>query len=511
MTIKSKLLVSTVAAAALVSNTFAGVLTVPTGTTTTIISSEALSIADVNVTNVLSGAYYIPEAITLTSLKNPIFEYKFSNTAGFNVSANTVVCEVIDKNPLNIVDANMKIVAVFQATTDTSIVLTGDNGVGGDVYVSNQKVYVLRAATALGNGSVGSQTTIAPTVTATYAQQNTCASATPMTAKIILGTGDSQNPEDDSNSLEIANSIQEYGISVSKEFSADIDASDDFATFVFPGNAVSATADDASVTVTKAILANPISAGFDLDSLQGPIALATTITNLNDSTDYITSVDANYTAAGSVADTDAGSFSAGTTSYTLANTPTSPDAGVLNIDGNVIGVFDINAANTGKVLKTEFSVDSGWAGTATDCRAIDTIGTWSVFGYQAQVPNVRASGTTQESYFNITNRSTITADAIFTLIANNNGDGTTGNTCTFTQDTIAPDGILQVTASELIASADAACTGFAADIADNGGKMSVEINVLTAPDSVYTYVNQVNGVTGVGKDLPVYNTSEMTY
>ena len=358
MTIKSKLLVSTVAAAVLVTNTFAGVLDAPAGTT--IISSEALSIADVNVTNVLAGANYVPEAITLTSLKNPIFEYKFENTSGFNVSANTVVCEVIDGDATNLVDANMKIVAIFQATTDDSIVLTGDNGVGGDVYVSNQKVYVLRAATALGNGNVGSQTTIAPTVTATYAQQNTCASATPMTARIILGTGDSQNPEDESNAISIADSIQEYGISVSKEFSADIDASDDFATFVFPGNAVSSTSDDASVTVTKVVGTN-ITAGYDLSTLEGPIALVTTVTNPNDSTDYITSVDANYTAAGSVADTSAGVLSLGTTSYALTNTPTTPDTGVLNIDGNVIGAFDINAANTGKILKTVFSIDSGWA------------------------------------------------------------------------------------------------------------------------------------------------------
>ena len=133
------------------------------------------------------------------------------------------------------------------------------------------------------------------------------------------------------------------------------------------------------------------------------------------------------------------------------------------------------------------------------------LGEWKPFGYAAQIPNVSVNtAAAVESTMIVTNTGDKTAEVFFTLV----GAGVECQVDTLSNPTlnaIPANSIMKYTASTLLA----ACPSIGVDTATFGLELDIAVN----PQDIYTHASFRNKSSGTAlfKDLPVYNTSSMSY
>jgi hypothetical protein len=131
------------------------------------------------------------------------------------------------------------------------------------------------------------------------------------------------------------------------------------------------------------------------------------------------------------------------------------------------------------------------------------LGQWAIYGYKGQIPNVASTGPVT-TVLKFTNRSKLDTNIYFTLI---DQDGTIAT--------------LNSVDNTSLASLPHNTTGTykASDLLDlvtdpdfnKTASFSVEVSVPTTPSAVYGFASFRNSDAGNFKDLPIYNSSTMTY
>ncbi len=147
--------------------------------------------------------------------------------------------------------------------------------------------------------------------------------------------------------------------------------------------------------------------------------------------------------------------------------------------------------------------------TATD----DNFGKWTIYGYTAQIPNV-ISNDTFLTNFKFTNRSSLDTNIYFTLIDRDGTKVTLNSVDNPELADLKAGSTGWYTASDLVtlaASATPVETATSTAGFDGTQAFSVEVSIPTTPDYVYGFASLKNKVLGNFKDLPVYNSSKMSY
>ena len=289
----------------------------------------------------------------------------------------------------------------------------------------------------------------------------------------------------DSGSATIIDSVVEYTAAVTSAFDNKIDASNAFQIFTTPATP-STTTDSATITLTAATANIDLAVG------------ATTLTQVINS-DVNTSV---YLTAGTVE--FLGGADGGTIALNDMNTSDVDGAPDTIADADTI-VSVYTTTLTTAIDVTDFTVDlthvSATIGTVS-LLSNEDIGSWAIYGYTAQIPNV--SGLlTHNTTMKFTNSSSTDAEIYFTLI---DPDGTT-----VTLDSVN-DGLTTLTADTTGTYKASALVALVDDADfDATGSFSVEVAIPTTPNSVYGMASFKNTTLGQFKDLPVYNSSTMGY
>ena len=478
---KKRILQSLVAASVMTSVAFAGTVS---STSVGLISSELLSFSDANLTQPLStteaNVAYTPSKIPAGSLKNPIFKFVFDNASDLQVG-DVKVYEVVDGNESNTTVGNLALVGNTptqsnDANNPNAKVLSF-NASSGDIYVYNSKKYVIRDSNATGNTDLN----------ITVKQGTT----SPVTIAAYLYSGDSQAQNDDAPASTLATVGEEITATVSKKLNARIDAANSFFTF-FDQFDTSNTQDDLEISVTQ----NPTIAGGGLDTPQINI---------------VTYSDQNLTKNGYVISAFPSAPTVNDTNVTFAQYLVTAGTNAETITYDVDGLS--------KIEKTNFGADLWITATGTTSKFTkinkteNNAGAWTIYGYSAQIPNV-ISNDTFLTNFKFTNRSSLDADIYFTLI---DRDGTIVTLNSVNNPELADlkaGSTGWYTASDLVtlaASATPVETATSTAGFDGTQAFSVEVNIPTTPTSVYGFASLKNITVGNFKDLPVYNSSTMSY
>jgi len=477
MTIK-KIGLSALAATLVATASIAGTISTTNGGK---ISSELLSFQDLNISDISGSATYTLTNIPAGSMKNPIFKFTFANAKNLVVvDANLSVLEVKDGNASNTAAGNYTLVAATPTISGSNSEVVSFNSISGSTYVYNNKIYVLRdtnATTALPDAN---------TSISTAGLKGTVAkgSSSDVTLKGALYSGDSQALNDSTTPSSIFTITKEWSAIVKTTLNEQIDASSTFQKFYKP---TVTGKDSLVVTVTRGTM---IAAGkFTPTSIpwttfsdtnltvnsysMDPVSAAGVITATPTANDYNVTADINVTAAGASTDS--------TITYNIA-----ANAKILNKT-----TFDTQVTMTDGT--NPFTLISRSAGNA---------GQWTIYGYNAQIPNVAATANVDVT-MKFTNRST-NSDIFFTLV---DPDGTVKTLSSVANSSIASlnkDTTGTYKASALLA--------LITDPAfDKTGSFSVEVSIPTTPTSVYGMASFKNLSLGQFKDLPVYNNSTNSY
>jgi hypothetical protein len=456
----------------LATTAFAGTIS---ATNAGLVSEELLSFQDVNITNASNDATYVPTSTVYTKIKNPIFEFTFANMKNMTATANVDVVEYLDGNTSNIDPGNVRTVATNAALSGADSNIVTFTAVSGDIYIYNSRAYVIEPATA-------------DDLKGQIAEGSTSA----VTLAVDVKSGDSLTQWDEAGPTTLYTIGKEFTATVSGPLNARIDASSGFETFFDQHD----LADNASDTLTIAVKRNVTVVGGGLDT---PMLNLVTFSDTNLTANNYSTAAAYDAATPATTDNDFNVTVAATAAATADDVNT------------VAYTLDYTVDGTSKIEKTNFGAHM-WVAEAAD-HTFDMLtnngtnaGAWTIYGYNAQIPNVSANDIV-ETTFAFTNRSGLAAPVIFTLI---DPDGTA---VTLSSDDYASiSGIGQNETKKykasalkaLAASADAAFDGAAAYFA-------VEVSIPTTPSSVYGYASFKNNALGQFKDLPVYNTSDMTY
>ncbi len=472
MTIKN-ITLSAIAATVMTTAALAGTVSNPGNVG--LIGQEKISISDVNVSAIFGGAFaspstgveYVPTAIPATSLKNPIFKFTFANAKNITPSSTTAVFEVVDGNASNNTTSNYKMVAKNPQISGTNNEIISFNAVDANTYAYNNKTYVVADSnTTDANGTAA--------VVATVVKGST----SDVTLQAELYSGDSQAQADLAPATSIAKVGAEYIGSVTQKFDARIDASNSFKLFYdqnSDGNTLKA--DDAIINLHK----NATLAGASLGA-----------TNIN--------LDVLF-------DQNTSTYITGQSGLTTLND--------LNVTGAITGFATGSSAHdtnttltltnngTAEIKKTQFTahayVVSGTNKFDVIAKSAKNAGEWSIYGYNAQIPNV-ASTSAVDVTMKFTNRSSIPADIFFTLI-DPKGTVVTLNSKDYTEIASIPANQTGTyKASTLVPLATAKDANF-----DASGSFSVEVSIPTTPTNVYGMASFKNLTLGQFKDLPVYN------
>lgn len=444
------------------------------------IGSELLSVRDVNVSNVMANATYTPSDIPASAVKNPIFQFEFTNLKDLDVNTTAIslasVYEVLDGNESNVTNGNRILVANnAQVSGSTKNVISFTAATAG-TYAYNNKMYQV----------CDTNTTNGTSLAGVVVKDSTGS----VTLQAKLYSGDSNKQVDASTAKTIFEIADEFSASVTQKFDATIDAASSF--FKFKTNATDTTAlDDDNVTITVK----------DGNFTHG---LGTAVVWNLFKADQNLSV--NTTTVSALAGSTIGDTTPDNTDFNVSINSTNAELPILTnltVDGN------------SKIEKTKFVVhtyitDAELGTTKVDLITYATIddknaGEWKIYGYTAQIPDAVVKTGAKETYINVTNRSSLSANAFFSIYPDTiNADGSASNAgvdaCEVDGGTIAANQTRKFELSRLTANCPV-----------KTGTFAVELAVPTTPDSVYANAVQKNITLSQFKDLPVYNSSSMGY
>ena len=431
---------------------------------------------DANITSVFGKAYtnpstgivYTPTNIPATSLKNPIFKFTFANVKNIVPSNTTAVFEVVD--------GNYTMVAKSPQVSGSNSNIISFNAVDANTYAYNNKTYVV--ADSNGTDAMG------------YADVNATVlkgSTSNVTLQAELYSGDSQAQADLAPATVIAKVGPEYVGSVTNKYDARIDASNSFYTFYDQYNNVVTTNNNKQDSAIFNLHQNATLPGASLGVTDATLVLTfdQNLTKNGYNVSEGTPNDYNVT------DTVANAFNTNNAAKDNNKTLT------LTVDGQTAipkTTFDAHAYVTDAKSGKTFDLISKSTGNA---------GAWTIYGYNAQIPNVVGNGNI-ETTMKFTNRSSLDTNIYFTLI---DPDGTVAKLNSVDNPTLPS--LKHNTTSKYDAST---LLGLVTDPAFNKtGSFSVEVSIPTTPSSVYGFASFRNLTLGQFKDLPIYNTSKMTY
>lgn len=293
----------------------------------------------------------------------------------------------------------------------------------------------------------------------------------------LLFTNQSGTEVDSGTVLVATPGVAQLAATITTSFDAEIDASSTFQNFV------TGTADDSVLTWTTTPGNNDY-----------PLTLKTVHSQGTTTGDFAGNF--TYAATGATADTNTTGLA---TFYSYKTTA----AG-----GTLTSTFTQTATDTATIPEATFTLTSAIA-TINDGTNADTnttlltnraLGSWSIYGYNAQIAGV-VGNTINETKLRFTNSSSTPSEVYFTLI---DEDGTS------VQIGSVADGIASLPAGQttMYLATDLAALAVAKDIAFNSvGNFAVEVSIPTSPSEVYGYASQKNISGGFFKDLPIYSNS----
>lgn len=316
---------------------------------------------------------------------------------------------------------------------------------------------------------------------------------TTLTATLIVSDNTGVNVLDNPSANVIDIKPQLSG-SFSTKLNAQIDAANGF--LVFATNSPTTTSDTYSYIYSSI---------RDMD-------IPVTVTAV----DYVVSSDTNlstYTVTqANTSATTTGAWGNGDFTNTVNDTNITMAASAGNQDnnGSIEQLVTLNIAPTAAMKVVDFKATGKATYTAGAVTGVTKTlfadvdaGTWTIFGYNAQIPNV-AGLTTHDTTMKFTNRSSLDTNIYFTLI---DPDGTVATLNSVDNPTVAalPSNTTGTyKASKLLA--------LVTDTAFNKtGSVSVEVSIPTTPSAVYGMASFKNITLGQFKDLPVYNSSTLGY
>lgn len=479
MTIKN-IALSVAAVSVIATAAFAGTVNNPGNVG--LIGQEALSLNDANISSVFgtttlpttsTASQYTPTNIRATSLKNPIFKFIFTSAKDITATSTAAVFEVVDGNASNVSVSNYKMVAKNPQISGSKNEIISFNASDSSIYAYNNKKYVVADSNTTDvNGTAAIEVTVVK------------GSTSDVTLATELYSGDSQQLADAAPAISIAKVGPEYVGSVTQKFDARIDASNSFFTF-YDRNSDGATkrADDAIFNLHQ----NATLPGASLGATDATI---------------VVTFDQNLTA---------NAYVAGGASVTQNDTNVT-DA-LANIFNTTNAVADVNETITltvngsSAVKKTNFDahayVTSGSTNFDLIGKTSGNAGAWTIYGYNAQIPNV-VGLTNIDTTMKFTNRSSLDTNIYFTLI---DPDGTVA-----TLNSVDNTELAKLPANSTGKYKASALLALVTDPAFNkNGSISVEVSIPTTPDAVYGMASFKNKTLGQFKDLPVYNSSSMSY
>ena len=484
MTIKT-IGLSALTAAIISTSAIAGTIT-NTGTLG-LIGSEAASLANINVGSAFGAigeVTYVPSDIPATSLKNPIFKFTFGNGTGVVLTDANASVFVFnngnsDNNESNMTASNWTQIANNMQISGSNTEIASFNAINSNIYAYNGKTYIV--ASHDGNNS-GATNLVAADINISVAQNST----SNLTLLGELYSGDSQSQADVSTATAIAEVAAEYVGSVTLPLNARIDASDSFKSFYDQHITNQDLQDDVTWTLTRKT------------TLTGA-SLNDATANVNLTFDQNLTVNDNTGTDGGEANT-VGSVSSNDENLT----------GIVTLTGS--GTADVSsfkldlAGNTAAIPKTSFDlhayVTSGTTNFDIISKSTANAGSWTIYGYNAQIPNVSGLST-HDTTMKFTNRSTLDTNIYFTLI---DPDGTV-----VSLDSVTNTSLAALSANETGTYKASALIALITDADfDATSSFSVEVSIPTTPTSVYGMASFKNTTLGQFKDLPVYN-SGMSY
>jgi len=487
-------LVSTGLFAAATANPGTGVLQIGNGSPSTV-ASEIFNLNG-TVSIPVGQVRYQPNGIPSGSLTNPVFKFisshKFVIASGNTLGVYELNTTQPGCNDANITAGNLSactsniLVANNPTSSANGTVVGFTDATSSAVYINNAKWYIIDSD--------------ANAATTTNELNVTMTSATDVTLETELYSGDSNDLVDSTPKTTIATATPEFSAVINPLFDARINTAqlskkfyDGYDTGADQNDTVTIAVTDKNLTYNvldifaDATINTVVYSDVNITNYV-PISAVNRLFNANMTYD-VASGDFNTTGSNIVYNADA------TTNITLTYA-TNGNA----IDKTKFGadLFLSNAAGTLKkdILTSSFTKgDTGYAGI------------WDLYGYQAQIPNVAQKPGSYDTSIKFTNRGTVgTSDIFFTLI---DMDGTIVKLDSVNDglSQIAQDATSKYKASDLAALAVAKDQNF-----DDANTFSVEVSIPVTPDSVYGMASFVNtSVNGQAKDLPVYNTSTMTY
>jgi len=446
-------------------------------TKTGLVSKEALSINDINITNIFKGIIYTPTNIPAVTLTNPVFKFVFSNVDDMNkfIDNNAGVYECKDGNTSNHNINNWKLIANNPNVSGAKNNIISFIAINGNVTAVNDKKYII----ADGNSNISSfNTTLGINI-----PKNTTGD---ITVTAGLYSGNYQTQADKSNQSVIANIGNEFTGSITKKFSKTIDASQSFQQF---SSVASPNTDTATIEIDK----HPVIASTGVLN-----PLPTIVVSFDKNTSkFIT----GYAFSGGIVN------SKGTTKYNDYNI-TYISTAVLTSDTNTTLTLTAKPTSSNKISNTVFSlsayIKSGNNVISIIPKTAGNAGQWTIYGYNAQIPNV-ASTKSVNVTMKFTNRSSLPTNIYFTLI-DPQGHTVSLNSVDNPKLAALPAGTTGTyTASELVSLIPAGTTF------NHTGSFSIEVSIPTTPSDVYGFASFKNRTLGQFKDLPIYNNSNRNY
>jgi hypothetical protein len=320
--------------------------------------------------------------------------------------------------------------------------------------------------------------------------------STSVDAKLIVTDNTGVNVIDTASS-KVLEGADQFAMSIDTKLDAQIDASLAFKEFHgTPSNTdtIVYTIENKKAAMTSGIFATASSLKLDVVADQNLSAY-----KITEATALVSSGTAGFVPLTDISLSD----------YNLTADASTVDA---NISDQLTTVLTTD--KTGAMSVTNFKatgvVKFNTAYSKTLLSQVDA-GTWSIYGYNAQIPSVITNDTFSTN-FKFTNRSSIEAGVYFTLI---DADGTTVSLNSVDNPSIASlpaNNTVTYKASDLVAlAANATATGGSVAGFDGAHSFSVEVSIPTTPNLVYGFASLKNTAVGQFKDLPVYNSSTMTF
>ena len=456
MTIK-KIGISALTAGLVTTASIAGTLSLGTGSET--VSSELLSAQAVEV-GVTSGFTFKTSGMVASSATEPAFEL----TLGSGITPTSLTGD------LNVTrcDDNATSVANFDRIDGSSVIFST---VTGTTIERNVDYCVVTGGSSVISGNE---------LNITMAQNASSAAAT---VKLYDNTGVNTL---DSATANVLTSAAQFSGAWGTKLNAQIDASTSFLLF----NAAPTTTDTYTFSITEDGTVDHQATLTGASVIVYPDQNVSTYTlsaaETNSSTGVWTTAmttalnDLNLTATGLTASTNTAS-STYTQTVVLTVAPTAA-MGVVN--------FTADAAVT-------------FTGGSKSLFSSEDAGAWTIYGYTAQIPNVSGLAT-HDTTMKFTNRSSLNTNIYFTLI---DPDGTV-----VTLDSVTNTSLSALNAGVTGTYKASALIALVTDTDfDATGSFSVEVSIPTTPNSVYGMASFKNTNLGQFKDLPVYNSSTMSY